>query len=74
MSAPPSGRWADIVVTTVLLGVGIYGVVTALGFPERARIWPVSVMALLVLATLVHLVLSFRAKDGAADEPSVGDE
>lgn len=74
MRARWSARWTDIVVTTVLLGVAIYGLVTSLDFPERARVWPVSVMSLLILATAVHLVLILRRRGGPADAPSGGDE
>jgi hypothetical protein len=63
-SAP--SRLVDATVTAALLLLGVAGFVMALGFPQRAAIWPASVMGLLVLFCLVHLV-SLARKRGPAE-------
>lgn len=70
MNDAASRKWIDVGVTLVLMGVGVYGLVTALGFPSRAGIWPISVMALLIVATAVHLVLTLRSRGEDAASPA----
>lgn len=74
MNARARGKWIDVGVTAVLLGVGLYGLVSALGFPERASIWPVSVMTLLVVATSIHLLLTLWGRGAVTDEAAEGGE
>lgn len=74
MNARTATHWTDVAVTAALLCGGIYGLVVALGFPERAQVWPVSVMTLLIVATAVHLVLVLRRRSDAAEPRAEGSE
>lgn len=45
----------DILVTTVILAVGIVGLIMTMDFPDRAAMWSSWIMRLLVLCSGAHL-------------------
>ena len=59
---------ADLAVTGVLLAIGIAGLAMAAGFPERARLWPMSIMIVLIAFCAVHLINILRAGQASGSD------
>lgn len=56
----------DILVSTVILAVGIIGLIMTMDFPDRAAMWSSWIMRLLILCAGAHLCIIFwklRAAD-----------
>lgn len=49
----------DILVSTVILVVGIVGLIITMDFPDRAAMWSSWIMKLLILCAGVHLCIIF---------------
>lgn len=51
----------DITTTLFLFAIGITGLIMALGFPGRSRMWPIYVMSALIITAGIHLCQLFIA-------------
>ncbi|MBL4726496.1 MAG: hypothetical protein JKY83_07460 [Rhizobiaceae bacterium] len=49
----------DILVSTVILAVGIIGLIMTMDFPDRAAMWSSWIMKLLILCAGTHLSIIF---------------
>lgn len=49
----------DILVSSVILAVGIIGLIMTMDFPDRAAMWASWIMRLLILCTAAHLGIIF---------------
>jgi hypothetical protein len=61
-------RW-DVVFGVVLVVVFAYAAVTALGYPEEARLLPLAVALPGLVLAVLHVALSLRPQTGAPAEP-----
>lgn len=67
-------RLGDILVSAVIVGVGITGLIMTMDFPERAAMWSSWIMKLLILTAGSHLAMTLwklRSKpEGSHSEES----
>lgn len=75
MTARFRARLGDIVISSVVVLVGIAGLIKTMDYPERAAMWPSWIMQLMILCAGIHLVIVlWQVRAGAGPEKSPRNE